>query len=325
MPVSRRHLAMLGLCAVTLARPALAQSPWPNKPIRLLVGFAPGGATDIQSRIIAAKLQAELGQAVVVENRAGASGIIGTEAAAHAAPDGYTLLMGSITTHAVNVPLYGTKLSYDPLKDFAPISRVSNGYNVLVVHPDVPARSVAELVALAKAKPGALAYGSGGNGTSSHLAGELFKLMAGVDLLQVPFRSTAPAATALLTNEIQVMFDTTVSALPVVREGRLRALATCAPERRPDMPDLPAVAETVPGFEMGTWSGLYAPARTPPAIIERVDLAMRNVIQDRDLKARFASLGTETFYAGPEAFADYMSTEIVRWTKVVRDAGITAE
>jgi tripartite-type tricarboxylate transporter receptor subunit TctC len=323
MEIFRRHLAALALGLV--ARPALAQPAFPNRSIRLIVGFAPGGATDIQSRIIAARLQMELGQPVVVENRGGASGIIGTEAAAHAAPDGYTLTMGSITTHAVNVPMYGAKLSYDPLKDFVPVTRVSTGYNVLVVHPDVPARNTAELVALARARPGRLAYGSGGNGTSTHLAGEMFKTAAGIDLLQVPFRSTAPATTALMANEIQVMFDTTVSALPLVQQGRLRLLATCAPQRRPAMPEVPAVAEALPGFEMGTWSGLFAPAGTPPAIVARIDAAMQVTMRDPDLLARFASLGTETFYAGPEEFAAFIGTEITRWTTVVRDAGITAE
>lgn len=325
MSLSRRHLPALLLASAALPRPGAAQPAWPSRPIRMIVGFAPGGATDIMARLIAARLQAELGQPVVVENRAGASGIIGTEAAARAAPDGYTVLMGSITTHAVNVPMYGARLSYDPVRDFAPVTRVSTGYNVLVVHPALPARSVAELIALAKARPGALAYGHGGNGTSTHLAGEMFKAQAGIDVLTVPFRSTSPATAALLGNEIQMMFDTSTSALPLARQGSVRLLATCAPQRRPAMPEVPAVAETLPGFEMSTWSGIFAPAGTPPAIVARLDAATRIAMRDTDVLARFGQLGNESFYAGPEEFADFVRAEIVNWTRIVRDARITAE
>ncbi|PZW43667.1 tripartite-type tricarboxylate transporter receptor subunit TctC [Humitalea rosea] len=321
MHISRRALTLAALGAA--ARPASAQS-WPTRPIRMIVPFAPGGATDVLARIIGARLQTELGQPVVIENRAGASGIIGSEAAARAAPDGYTIIMASITTHAVNVPMYGARLSYDPVKDFAPIARVSTGYNVLVVNPAVPAQNVAELIALAKARPGALAYGHGGNGTSSHLAGEMFKAQAGIDVLQVPFRSTSPATTALISNEIQMMFDTSTSALPQARQGTVRLLATCAPSRRPSMPDVPAVAETLPGFEMGTWSGVFAPAGTPAAIVARLDTALRVALRDPDLLARFDTLGNEPFYAGPEEFAAYVRSEIVTWTNFVRSANITA-
>lgn len=321
--LSRR--AALALTA-GLATPALAQAPdWPRKPIRLIVAFAPGGATDVQARLLAEKLSTLLGQSVVVENRAGAAGIIGTEAVAHAAPDGYTLLQGTISTHAMNVPLYGSKLSYDPVRDFAPIIRTTTGYNLLVVHPALPVRDVAELVAYARSNPGKLAYGSGGNGTSTHLAAEMFKTMAGVDLLHVPFRSTAPAATALTAGEIQLMFDTSVSSLPLVREGRVRALAVTSPARSPAMPDLPAVAETVPGFEMGTWSGLYAPSGTPRPILERIEAAARAAMADPALLARLATLGTEPFLAGPDEFATFQQAEIGRWARVVRDARITLD
>ncbi|MDB5370237.1 MAG: hypothetical protein JWP20_1795 [Roseomonas sp.] len=326
MLTSRRGFAALALGLGAPALPARAQpAGWPRKPIRLIVAFAPGGATDVLTRLLAERLQAGLGQPVVVENRAGAAGIIGTEAAAHAAPDGYTLLQGTISTHAMNVPLYGAKLSYDPVRDFAPIARTSTGYNLLVVHPAVAAANVAELIALAKARPGGLAYGSGGNGTSTHLAAEMFKTMAGVDLLHVPFRSTAPAAAALVAGEIQLMFDTSVSSLPLVRDGRVRALAVTAPRRMASMPDLPAVAETLPGFEMGTWNGLYAPAGTPPAILERIDEATRAALRDPDLIARYAALGTEVFYAGGAEATEFLKAEILRWTRVVRDARITMD
>lgn len=325
MRFSRRHFTALLLGSAALARPGLAQPAWPTRPIRIIVGFAAGGATDVITRLIAARLHAELGQPVVVENRPGASGIIGTEVVARAAPDGYTLLMGSITTHAVNVPMYGARLGYNPVRDFVAVTRVATGYNLLVVHPSLPVQSVAELVALAKARPGALAYGHGGNGTSTHLAGEMFKAQAGIDVLTVAFRSTSPATAALLGNEIQFMFDTSTSALPLARQGNLKLLATCAPRRSAGMPDVPTVAETLPGFEMSTWSGIFAPAGTPPAVIERVDAATRNAVHDPATIARFDQLGNEPFYAGPEEFASFVRVEIVNWTRIVRNAGVTAE
>lgn len=322
MALQRRNiLAAAGLAA--LARPALAQPA--GRPIRLVVAFAPGGATDVAARVLAERLQDQLGQPVVVENRAGAAGIIGTEAAARSAPDGSTLLMGTISTHAMNVPLYGKRLSYDPVKDFVPVSRVATGPNLLVVHPSLPVRSVAELVALAKQRPGQLAYGSGGNGTSSHLAGELFKSLAGVDLLHVPFRSTAPAATALAAGQVQVMFDTIISALPMSREGQVRALAVTAPQRLAALPELPAVAETLPGFEMGIWVGLFAPAGTPRPVIERIDAATRAALATPALQARLEGIGAQPFPAGPEEFAAFLQAEIARWSQVVQAAGITAD
>jgi tripartite-type tricarboxylate transporter receptor subunit TctC len=332
MRITRRGLAAHaagGLAAIAggvgLARGARAQPAWPTRPIRMVVPFAPGGATDVIGRLMAARMQADLGQAVPVENRAGASGIIGAEVVARAPGDGYTILMGSVTTHSVNVPMYGARLSYDPIRDFAPITRVATGYNVVVVHPDVPARNIAELIALAKARPGALAYGHGGNGTSSHLAGEMFKQAAGVDILMVPFRSTSPATAALLANEIQVMFDTSTSALPLVQQGRLRLLGTCAPTRRPAAPDVPAVSETLPGFEMSTWSGLFAPAATPAPIVARLDAAARAALRDPQTLQRFEQLGNEPFEAGPEEFATFLRADIERWTTIVRAARITAE
>jgi tripartite-type tricarboxylate transporter receptor subunit TctC len=324
--LGRRGLALLGLAAVApFAAPRIARAAWPERPIRLVVAFAPGGATDVLARLLATRLQAELGQPVVVENRAGAAGIIGTELAARAAPDGYTLLLGTISTHAMNVPLYGARLSYEPVKDFAPVARISTGYNLLVVNQAVRAANVGELIALAKARPGALAYGSGGNGTSTHLAAEMFKTMAGVELLHVPFRSTAPAATALVAGEVQVMFDTSVSSMPLVRDGQVRALAVTSPQRMASLPDLPTVAETLPGFEMGTWNGIYAPVGTPPAILARIDAAARAALQDRELLGRFATLGTDAFYAGAEEFAAFLQAEIQRWTRVVRDARIVMD
>lgn len=319
---TRRHIlsAAAALPAI-LPRGARAQS-WPVRPIRMIVAFAPGGFTDIAARLLAERLAASLGQPVAVDNRAGAAGIIGTEAAARSAPDGYTVLMGTISTHAMNVGLYRT-LSYDPVADFAPVSGVASSPNLLVAHPSKGIRDVATLVARAKAQPGALTYASGGNGTSSHLAGELFKSIAGVDLLHVPFRSTAPAASAVVAGQVDLMFDTLPSSLPHARDGRLVALGVTAPRRLAALPDIPAVAETVPGFEMGVWTALFAPAGTPRAVIERLDAATREALPP--LAARFAELGLEPFPAGPEEVAAYLRGEITKWTSVIRTARITAD
>lgn len=318
MTIRRRALLAAPL---TMPASALAQPAWPTRPIRLVVAFAPGGFTDIAARVLAERLSTDLGQPVTVDNRAGAGGIIGTEAAARSAPDGHTLLMGTISTHAMNLGLYAS-LPYDPVRDFAPVARVATAPNLLVAHPAAGVSDVAGLIARARAAPGGLTYGSGGNGTSSHLAGELFKAMAGVDLLHVPFRSTAPAATALLAGQVQVMFDTLPSALPQVREGRLRALGVTAPQRLPALPEVPAVAETVPGFEMGVWVGLFAPAGTPAPVVARLDAATRAALEAPELRARFADLGLEPFPAGPDELRAFLAQEITRWLGVVQRAGI---
>ncbi|WP_161993519.1 tripartite tricarboxylate transporter substrate-binding protein [Muricoccus nepalensis] len=288
----------------------------------MIVAFAPGGFTDIAARLLAERLAITLGQPVTVDNRAGAAGIIGTEAAARSAPDGYTILMGTISTHAMNVGLYRS-LTYDPVADFAPASGVATSPNLLVAHPSKGILDVTTLIARAKAQPGMLTYGSGGNGTSSHLAGELFKSLAGVDLLHVPFRSTAPAATALLAGQVDLMFDTLPSSLPHAREGRLVPLGVTSAQRLPSLPAVPAVAETAAGFEMGVWTALFVPAATPPAIIERLDSATREALPH--LAGRFAELGLEPFAAGPNDVAAHLRGEIAKWTGVIRTARITAD
>ncbi len=321
----RRRTALSGLAALALARGAAAQGAYPGKPIRLVVAFAPGGFTDIVGRVTAAKLSEALGQQVLVDNKAGAGGIIGTEIGAKAPPDGYTLLLGTISTHAMNPHLYKT-LPYDPVKDFAPVARVATSPNILVVHPSVPAKSVAELIAAAKAKPGDLKYGSGGNGTSSHLAGEMFKSIAGVDILHVPYRSTSQGVTALLAGEISLMFDTLPSSLPHVQAGTLRALAVTPKERVAFVPDLPTVAESgLPGFEMGVWVGIFAPAGTPAPVIARLDAETRKLLALPDVVARFEALGVTPFYAPPDGLATYLREETEKWGKVVRGANIRIE
>ena len=303
---------------------AQEEARWPTQPVRLIIAFAPGGFTDIAGRVLAQSLSTVLGQPVVVENRPGAAGLIGTEAAAQAAPDGYTLLLGTISTHAINVGLY-KKLPYDAVNSFVPISGVASGQLVLAVHPSVKAASVAELIALARARPGVLSYGSGGNGTTSHLAGELFKSMAGLDLLHVPFRSPAPAASALLAGQIDVMFDTVPTALPQIRAGRLRALGVSSLTRVSELPNVPPVADTLPSFETGTWVGLFAPAGTSMAIVEKVDAATRQVLSSPDTANRLAELGMQPLLAGPGPFAEYQRQEIDKWVRVVESAGITPD
>ncbi|WP_426954275.1 tripartite tricarboxylate transporter substrate binding protein [Muricoccus radiodurans] len=288
----------------------------------MIVAFAPGGFTDIAARILAERLSVSLGQPVTVDNRAGAAGIIGTEAAARSAPDGYTVLMGTISTHAMNVGLY-RNLTYDPVADFAPVSGVATSPNLLVAHPSKGIQDVAALIARARAEPGVLTYGSGGNGTSSHLAGELFKSLAGVDLLHVPFRSTAPAASAVIAGQVDLMFDTLPSSLPHSREGRLVPLGVTSAQRLPALPTIPAVAETVPGFEMGVWTALFVPAATPRPIIEQLDRATREVLPH--LTARFAELGLEPLVAGSVEISGLLRSEIARWTQVIRAARITAD
>jgi tripartite-type tricarboxylate transporter receptor subunit TctC len=326
--VSRRTclgvaLTAAGMLAANRPR-AQGATRWPARPVRLIIAFAPGGFTDIAGRVLAQSLSTVLGQPVVVENRPGAAGLIGTEAAAQAAPDGYTLLLGTISTHAINVGLY-KQLPYDALKSFVPVSGVASGQLVLAVHPSVQATTIAELITLARAKPGVLTYGSGGNGTTSHLAGELFKSMAGIDLLHVPFRSPAPAASALLAGQVDVMFDTVPTALPQIRQGGLRALGVSSLARVPELPDVPPVADTLPGFETGTWVGLFAPAGTPTAIVEQVDAATRQVLSSPETANRLAELGMQPFLAGPGPFAEYQRQEIDKWVRVVQGAGITPD
>lgn len=330
MAFRRRSMFSLPLgAAMALPGAAWAQAhkgeDWPQRPIRLIVGFAPGGATDIASRIIAEPLGARLGQPLVIDNRAGAGGIIATEAAARSAPDGYTLLMGTISTHAMNVPLYGARLPYDPVRDFVPVSGVATGPNLLLVHPSLPVRDLAGLIALAKAKPGQLTYGSGGNGTSSHLAAEMFKAQAGIDLLHVPFRSTTPAETALVAGQVQVMFDPVIAAMALAQGGQVRTLATSAPRRLPSLPDVPTLAETLPGFEMGIWVALFAPAGTPAPIVARIDAATREVLALPAVRERLAAIGAEAMPLGAAELGTYLGSEITRWSEVVRAARIAVD
>jgi len=318
---TRRRLA-LALCLVLPACLALAQS---DKPVRFVVGFTPGGPSDILARALAAKVGETRGQPVVVENRPGAGGNLAAEVVAKSAPDGNTWLLGNNSILATNAALY-SHLPFDPVKDFAPVALVGIQPNMLVVHPSVPAQSVAELIAFAKQHPGKLNYASTGAGVASHLSAELFKSMTGIDMVHVPYKGAQPALTDLIAGQCQVMFATTASAIPYVKAGRLRALAVTSAQRSPSLPGLPTVAEAgVPGFESTTWHGVVVPAGTPPAIVERLNHDINAALREAELRKRLDALGVEVAGGTPQQFAAYIATEIPKWTKIVRDSGARAE
>ena len=300
---------------------ALAQ-PYPSKPTRLIVPYPPGGSADILARAIGAKLGDQLGQPVVIDNRPGAGTIIGTEATAKAAPDGYTVMLGTVSSHAIN-PALNAKLPFDPVKDFTPVSLVASIPFVMLVHPSLPAETVQELIALARARPGQLNYASAGNGTSNHLAGELFKSMTGIDMVHVPYKGSAPALTDLLAGQVPVMFDLALTALPHVRSGAARGLAVTSKERSPVAPKLPTVAESgVPGYEVSAWFGVFAPAGVPPAATQRLNAELVKVMRQPAVRARLASQGADALSSTPEAFSAYLKDEIGKWAKVVKASGM---
>ncbi|HEY6239658.1 MAG TPA: tripartite tricarboxylate transporter substrate binding protein [Burkholderiales bacterium] len=321
----RRVLSAL-ICGlgVGCAASASAQA-WPERPVRIIVGFTPGGPSDILARALGQKLGDLWIQQVVIENRPGAGGNIAAEIAAKSAPDGTTWLLGNNSILATNQSLYG-KLAYDPVKDFAPVALVAIQPNILVVNPDVPASSVKELIALAKAKPDGLNYASSGSGAAAHLAGELFKTMAGVQIVHVPYKGAQPALTDVIAGRAQLMFATSASVIPYLKAGRLRALAITTARRSATLPELPTLSEAgVPGFEATTWHGVVVPAATPAPLIARLNADIVKVLGMRDLRERLESLGAELAPGTPQDFADYIAREIPKWTKVVKDSGARAE
>jgi tripartite-type tricarboxylate transporter receptor subunit TctC len=304
--------------------PAAAQQ-YPTRPIRFVLGFAPGGASDTMARAIGTRLSEGLGQPVVIDNRAGAGGNIAAEIVARSIPDGYTMLLGNNGILAVNVSLY-PKLAFDPVMDFAPVVLIASQPNVLVVHPAVAAKSVKELVALVKAKPGQLNYASPGTGTTGHLAAELFKTMAGVDMTIIPFKGGGPAALAMLSGECQFTFATALSVQGHIKSGQLRALAVTTAKRSPSFPDLPTVAEAgVPGFDAITWHGVVVPARTPQAVIARLNREFNKLLQTAEMRERLFALGSDIIGGEPKQLTEYMRVEIPRWKKVIKDSGAKAE
>lgn len=307
------------LAALFLSASALAQ-PYPSKPVRIIVNFPAGGVADVYARIIGAKVHEAWGQPVVIENRTGAGGNIGAEAVAKSPPDGYTLNMSAIGPHAVNVSLF-SRLPYDPVKDFAAVALVLEAEGLLVVHPSVPANSVGELVAYARANPGKLTFASAGTGTASHLAGELFKTMAKVDMTHVPYKGNVPAITDLLAGQTSLLFATMPTVLPHAKAGKLRALATIGAERSRAAPELPTVAETLPGFEVNNWIGLFAPAGTPAAIVQRWNAEVMRIMQLGEIQARLPVEGARFAPNSPEQFAQFVKSEIAKWASVVKASG----
>ena len=312
---------LAGLCLALAAGAALAQA-YPARPLRLVVTFPPGGAPDILARLFADK--AQLGQPVVVDNKPGAGGNIGAEFVAKSAPDGHTLVMGTVGTHAINGALY-SRMPYDMVKDFAPLALVASAPNLLVVNNDVPAKNVAELIAHMKANPGKLSFGSPGIGTSVHVSGELFKAMTGTQMTHVPYKGRQFAIPDLVGGSIQVMFDNMPSALPMAREGKIRALAQTTATRSSAAPDVPTVAETVPGFEATTWFAMFAPAATPKDVVARLNAEIQRVFRLPEVLDKMKSLGLDAAVGSPEDLARYQAAEITKWAKVVKDSGAKAD
>jgi tripartite-type tricarboxylate transporter receptor subunit TctC len=315
---------LAGLAAAAFALAAIGQT-FPDKPVRFVIGFTPGGPSDILARAVGQRLGERWGHQVVVENRPGAGGNLAAEAVAKSAPDGYTWLLGNNSILATNQSLY-RKLPYDPVKDFAPVALVAVQPNILVVHPDVKASSVRELISLAKQSPGKLNYASSGAGAAAHLAGELFKSMAGLDMVHVPYKGAQPALTDLIAGQVQLMFATSASVIPYMKAGRLRALAVTTAQRSPSVPDLPTVSEAgLPGFEATTWHGVVVPSAVPPALVQKLNQDINAVLREKDLGERLAGLGAEIMTGSPRDFADYIAREIPKWAKVVKDSGARAE
>ena len=311
---------LLALAALTITQTAVAQ-PYPNKPIRMIVISAAGGSTDILSRGVGRALTDGLGQVIVLDNKPGGGGIIASETLAKAPPDGYTILMSN-TSHSV-LPSLHSRLPYDPVKDFAPVSLVALTHSLLLVNPSLPVKNVRELIDLAKAQPGKMNYASGTTGASAHFGAELLKLMAGVNIVQVPYKGTAGQLTALLAGEVQMSFVTMPSALPHVASGRLRVLAIGSPKRSPALPDVPTVAEAgLPDFDIGAWNGILAPARTPPAIIARLNAEIVKMAKDPATREHAASQGAELASNTPQEFAAYIKTQIARFAQVVKATGM---
>ena len=318
-------IAQLVLAATLLhGTIAAGADAFPIKPIRIIVPAAPGGTTDIATRLLAERMGAELGQYVVVENRAGASGIIGVQAFLAAAPDGYTIMMGNIGPNAINYALH-KNLSYKP-DDMIPITMVISNPNVLIVHPAVPARSVNELVALAKTSPGKLSFASSGRGQSVHMSGELFRFKTGIDLVHVPYKGTGPALIDLLAGQVSMIFSSLPSAMGYIRNGRLRPLAVTGKLRSPELPDVPTMVESgYPDFEVTGWFGLFASAKTPRPAIDRIYRAAKNVLASSEIKARFAELGGTAGGEPPEQFRNYVMAEKQKWAQVAAAAKIQPE
>ena len=320
-----RRILLAGIAAFAASRPAIAQGQWnPDRPIRLVVPFAPGGSTDVTARLVAEAIAPRLGQPVVIENRPGAGGNIGSEAVARAAPDGHTLVMGTSSTHATNPALY-RNLPYQPLRDFAPVSQVAFIPNLLVVNPEVPARDLPALIALARARPGSLNFGNAGSGTSQHLSAAMIASRAGIEVTHVAYRGGAPAVTDLLGGKIQAMAAPLVEVVAHVQANRLRAIGVTTARRSSLLPDVPTIAETIPGFEVALWNGILAPAGTPAAAVLRISAAIAAAMRTDEMRAKLAQQGSEPVGSNPDQFAAFIAAEIPKWAELVRISGATVE
>lgn len=318
---NRRRLAVALSAALFAACPLAMAQPVIHKTLKIVVGFPPGGAADSVARLLAEQLQGSYAPVVIIDNRPGAGGNIGGQAAARAAGDGYTLFMGTVGTHAINEALY-KKMPFDPVKDFAPLTRVANVPNLLVAHPSQPFKTVKEMMAYAKANPGKLAFGSGSNGSAGHLAGELFKVETGTDAVHVPFKGGAPATQALLAGDTQFMFDNLANAMAQVKAGKIKALAVTTAQRSSLVPDLPTMAEAgLPGFDISTWYGLFAPAGTPPSIVAKWNADVTKILTSPDVRAKLVADGADPSPDTPEQFKEFIAKELAKYARIVKASG----
>jgi len=314
-------IALLLLVAIAASMTdACAQSGYPTRSIRFIVPYPPGGPTDLMARSMSGRLSEALGQTVVVDNRAGAGGNVGAEIAAKSPPDGYTLLMGAISTHSINASLY-TRLAFDPVKDFAPVTQASIIPLVINAHPSLPVANVKDLIALAKKNPGQLSYGSSGNGGGTHLAGELFKMMTVTNLQHVPYKGLNPATIDVIGGNIPLVFNDLTTAIQPYKAGRIKILGVSTVKRVPQIPEVATIDETVPGYEAYTWFGVLVPAGTPQPIVDRLSRESMKILQSEEIKKRFAEVGAEPVGNSPQQFADFMAAETVKWAKVVKASG----
>jgi tripartite-type tricarboxylate transporter receptor subunit TctC len=321
MSAITRLLTTLFAATVLVTANHAGAQPWPAKPIKWVVPFAPGGTTDILARTVGDKLAIALGQPVIIENKPGAGGGVGAEFVAKSAPDGYTIMGGTISTHAINASLY-KNLPYDPVKDFVPVVLIARVPNMLVVNVDVPAKSVPELIALLKANPGKYTFASSGNGTSQHLSGELFKSMSGTEMQHIPYKGSPPALQDVMGGQVTMTFDNITTAWTLAKAGKLRALAVTTATRSSVAPDVPTLAEAgLPGFEVGSWQGVFAPAGTPPDIVKRLNAEIVKILNLPDVKEKLAALGAELAPNTPEEFAVMVKAEVVKWADVVKKSG----
>ena len=327
MNIRLRKLCTVAMALVVAASPLVRadDAPWPNKPVRYVVPFSPGGVSDGVARLISQHLSTRLGQPVVIDNKPGVSGIVGTQAVAHAPPDGYTLIGGTITTHAVN-PFFTRNLGYDPVKDFAPVSLVGMVSNVLVVPADSRFNSVAQLIAELKARPDSLTYGTAGSGTSQHLSGQLFQSITGTRMRQIVYKGGSQALVDLIGGQIDMVFETVAAARPMIDGKRVKALAVTSRNPLASLPGVPALAEAgVPNFEMQSWQGVFAPAGTPPPVVDRLGREIGAIIAMPEVQDKLRNMGVEPEGRGPAPFAAFQRAEIAKWGKVIKDSGIQAE